>query len=67
MYIVELKYASDKRGLEDECHKALNQIDDRRYADRLEYDGIGDGLAYGIAFYRKRCKVIMMKLALRPN
>ena len=60
--VIELKYASDFSGLENACKKALQQIKDRRYADRLKNDGRSDILAYGIAFCKKRCRVIAEQL-----
>ena len=41
---------------------ALEQIKDRRYDIELREDGRNDILAYGIAFCRKRCKVVVEKL-----
>ena len=40
----------------------LEQIKDRRYDTELREDGRNDILAYGIAFCRKRCKVVVEKL-----
>ena len=40
------------------CEKALAQIEDNHYEEELEDEGIEDILKYGIAFYKKRCKVI---------
>ena len=42
--------------------KAMEQIKDRRYEEFLRNDGRNEILAYGIAFCRKRCKVIMKKM-----
>ena len=60
--VIELKYAPDFSGLENACKKAMQQIKDRRYADRLKNDGRSDILAYGIAFCKKRCKVVVQKI-----
>ena len=60
--VIELKYAPDFSGLENACKKAMQQIKDRRYADRLKNDGRSDILAYGIAFCKKRCRVIAEQL-----
>ena len=60
--VIELKSASDFSGLENACKKAMEQIKDRRYADRLKNDGRSDILAYGIAFCKKRCRVIAEQL-----
>ena len=60
--VIELKYAPDFSGLENACKNAMEQIKDRRYADRLKNDGRSDILAYGIAFCKKRCRVIAEQL-----
>ncbi len=60
--IIELKYSAAFSGLEGMCEKALSQIRERRYDERLRNDGRNEILAYGIAFCKKRCKVMMQKL-----
>ena len=60
--IIELKYAHTMNDLEKACERALGQIRDRRYDKVLREDGRDDVLAYGIAFYKKRCKVVVEKL-----
>lgn len=37
--------------------EALNQIEDRKYADELSGDGYADIIKYGICFYKKNCRV----------
>ena len=56
--VIEIKYAEDGK-LEEECEKALNQIVDKRYTEGLEQDGIHKILKYGIACYKKTCKVVV--------
>ena len=51
-----------REDLEKACQKAMEQIKDRRYEEFLRNDGRNEILAYGIAFCRKRCKVIMKKM-----
>lgn len=55
--IIEAKYAEDG-DLQKACEKALAQIEDNHYEEELEDEGIEDILKYGIAFYKKRCRVI---------
>ena len=38
---------------------SLNQIVDKRYTEGLEQDGIHKILKYGIACYKKTCKVVL--------
>lgn len=60
--IVELKDVRSLHDLDQACERALEQIKDRRYDTELREDGRNDILAYGIAFCRKRCKVVVEKL-----
>ena len=56
--VIEVKYADDEN-LQGECEKALQQIIDIRYTEVLEQEGIHTIIKYGIACYRKKCKVLM--------
>ena len=56
--VIEVKYADDGN-LQGECEKALQQIIDIRYTESLEQEGIHTIIKYGIACYRKKCKVLM--------
>lgn len=60
--IIELKYARSYNDMDKACERALEQIKNRRYDEELRRDERNDILAYGIAFYKKRCKVIVEKL-----
>ena len=40
----------------------MTQIREKRYDERLRNEGRNKILAYGIAFYKKRCKVIVSKM-----
>lgn len=60
--IVELKYAQTMTAMEKSCAKALAQIRAKRYADYLHNNGREKVLLYGIAFCKKRCKVVAEKL-----
>ena len=56
--IIEVKYAHDG-DLEGACKEALRQIEYTKYEDDLEDDGVENILKYGIACYKKRCKVML--------
>lgn len=60
--IIELKYAQTYAGLEKACQKAMNQIRGLRYDERLRNEDRNDILAYGIAFCKKKCKVVVENL-----
>ena len=55
--ILELKYADDGN-LDTACKKALAQINRNRYEEILLDEGVPHILKYGIAFYKKRCRVM---------
>lgn len=59
--ILEVKYARDGN-LDTACKKALKQIQHTRYQDDLLDDGVEDILKYGIACYKKRCKVAVERV-----
>nr|WP_296045262.1 AAA family ATPase [uncultured Blautia sp.] len=60
--IFELKYSREASGLDKACERAIKQIKDRRYSEYLKNDGRHNMTLYGIAFYKKRCKVVVEKL-----
>ena len=60
--ILELKYARSINDLDQACERALNQIKDRGYDQERREDGRNDILAYGIAFWKKRCRVVVEKM-----
>lgn len=60
--VIEVKYASSVSELDKACNKAMSQIRSRRYDEKLRNDGREDILAYGIAFQKKRCKVICERI-----
>ncbi len=56
--IIEVKYAHDGC-LDGACKEALKQIEYTKYEDDLEDDGVETILKYGIACYKKRCRVML--------
>ena len=56
--VIELKYAEDGN-LEAACARALQQIEERKYAVGLQRRGMKKILKYGIAFWEKDCMVVM--------
>lgn len=61
-FIIEVKYAASHAGLDKSCAEAIAQIKMRRYDEKLRNDGRIHIGAYGIAFCRKRCKVVFEQL-----
>ena len=57
--VLELKISNTFKGMEDACRKALDQIDEKGYDDWLPEEGYSDVWNYGIAFFRKQCRVMV--------
>ena len=57
--VMELKWSDDEKSLDQNCRDALEQIDTRQYTQALRNDGYQKILKYGIAFYRKKCRVMV--------
>jgi hypothetical protein len=55
--VIELKYAEADK-LEEGCAEALDQIDEKQYNAHLQSDGMQTIVKYGIACFRKHCKVV---------
>ena len=60
--VIEVKYAKEMKELDAACEAAMAQIKDKRYDEALRDEDRCDILAYGIAFCRKRCRVVGEKL-----
>lgn len=58
--IIEVKYAEESQ-FEVVCREAIAQIDKNRYAEELREEGCHSILKYGIACYKKRCQVTVVK------
>ncbi len=54
--VIEVKYAHDGN-LDAACEEALRQIEHTRYEDDLLDEGVDEILKYGIACYKKRCRI----------
>ncbi len=57
--IIELKYANDGN-LEAACKKALEQMEEKKYAEGMKRRSTKKIIKYGIAFYEKECMVVMV-------
>ena len=56
--VVELKYAEDG-DMDAACSRALEQIEEKEYVDKLRQDGMRNFIKYGIACFKKDCKVVI--------
>lgn len=55
---IELKYA-EGGDMDAACDEALQQIEEKDYIARLKQDGMQNFIKYGIACFKKNCKVTM--------
>ena len=55
--VFEIKYAEGGK-FDETCRKAMQQIKAKKYSDILKQEGMEKIYLYGIAFYRKFCKVV---------
>ena len=60
--IIELKYSKTFSGMDKACEKAITKIKEKRYDEYLKNDDRHDIMIYGIAFCKKKCKVIAHKI-----
>ena len=60
--VIEVKYSPTLAGMESACVTALEQIKSKRYDERLRNEGRENVTAFGIAFCKKRCRVVFEKL-----
>ncbi|MCD8362707.1 MAG: ATP-binding protein [Lachnospiraceae bacterium] len=58
--IIEIKYAEDAR-YDETCQEASSQIASLRYTEELKAEGYHTIFRYGIACYKKRCRVVCEK------
>lgn len=55
--ILELKVSNTFKGMDAACEKALEQIKENHYNDWLPEEGYTQVWDYGIAFFKKQCRV----------
>ena len=58
--VLELKYSKSEKALDKDCQAALQQITDKNYEQALRENGYQNILKYGIAFYHKKCRVMVI-------
>lgn len=54
---MELKVSETYKGMVSACNAALKQIEERGYDSWLPEEGYTEVLLYGIAFFRKQCRI----------
>lgn len=55
--ILELKVADTFKGMDAACDAALEQIENKCYDEWLPDEGYSDVWHYGIAFFKKQCRI----------
>ena len=64
--IMELKVAASYGDLEERSSEALKQIFSKQYETELARDGYQEVLCYGIAFYKKNCRIKLSRDKIFP-
>lgn len=64
--IIELKISDTFKGMEEACDCALAPIKSKHYDDWLPEEGYTEVWNYGIAFYKKQCRVKSVKKQFEP-
>ena len=59
-FILELKYARSEN-LDLSCQEAIHQINSKDYIDYFRKNRYREVVKYAIAFFEKRCKVVVEK------
>lgn len=57
--VIEAKVSSSVDSLPGSCEEALQQISQKKYAEKIVADGFKTVICYGIAFYKKECLVML--------
>lgn len=65
--VIEVKYTDEKKDLERDCRKALEQIRDKDYTQTLWQEGYKKMVQYGIAFHLKQCCVMEEEMQRKRN
>lgn len=60
--VIEVKYSPTLAGLGAACAAAMAQIKEKHYDERLRNEGRADITAFGIAFWKKRCRVVFERM-----
>lgn len=56
--VIELKYAEDG-DMDAACEEAMRQIEEKGYVAKLKQDGMRNFIRYGIACFKKDCRVVV--------
>ena len=56
--ILELKVSNTFQGMEQECRRALEQIEEADYEAQLRAEGYRNIRKFGVCFYRKECMAV---------
>ena len=60
--VIEVKYSPTLAGLGAACAAAMAQIKEKHYDERLRNEGRENITAFGIAFWKKRCRVVFERM-----
>lgn len=60
--VIEVKYSPTLAGLDTACAAAMAQIKEKHYDESLRNEGRENITAFGIAFWKKRCRVVFERM-----
>lgn len=60
--VIEVKYSPTLAGLDTACAAAMAQIKEKHYDERLRNEGRENITTFGIAFWKKRCRVVFERM-----
>lgn len=55
--VIETKIVDSEEKMSQACSRALEQIEEKQYAKKIERSGFRNVIRYGVAFYKKECLV----------
>lgn len=58
--VLEAKQTHYEDQMEEECERALAQIQEKQYAKKAEHDGYKNVIRLGAAFFQKKCLIKKM-------
>ncbi|MCL1983339.1 MAG: PD-(D/E)XK nuclease domain-containing protein, partial [Clostridiales bacterium] len=65
--VIEIKHAKEQKDVPDACKNALKQIEEKNYRDVFLASGIKHVRLYGMAFWKKTCKVQSVELEIESE
>ncbi|MCL1809286.1 MAG: ATP-binding protein [Clostridiales bacterium] len=65
--VIEIKHAKEQKNIPSMCENALKQIEEKSYRDVFLASGVKHVRLYGVAFWKKTCKVQSIELEIESG